>query len=394
MSHSPEISASVQSLTIEEAERSVAPWFSMPYPEQLVRKEQMLREVLGKSFESFLQPMIPCPQIVGHRNKMEFSFGYDTDDQPALGFHQRGKFWRVGDLNRSAFLTEAANNVYAELKRWALATGLPFYRQIENQGFFRYLVIREGKRTGEILVNVVVNPAGFEAEINRVKSELIAKAEQRREITSLWLTYRRSVGDAATGEHSERLAGAPVIREQVLDLTFLISPSSFFQVNTPGTEVLYEKLRELVAELPQRRTVVDLYCGSGGIALTLARQFDHVVGIDSDTESIRLAGENARLNRMENAIFLCAQAKRLESLVPRPLQVLVVDPPRAGLAPKVVRSIMRVAPQYVIYISCNPQSCRDNVRAMSRQYQIQQIIPVDLFPHTPHIELIATLISS
>lgn len=391
MSNSHEPSAPVQTLVIEEAERSVAPWFSMPYEEQLERKDQMLREVLGKSFESLLKPMIPSPHIIGHRNKMEFSFGYDADDKPSLGFHQRGKFWRVEDLGRSAFLTDAANHVYAEIKRWALATGWPFYRQIENQGFFRYLVIREGKRTGEILVNLVVNPIGSEDWIQRVKAELAAQAERARPIASLWLTHRRSVGDAATGEQSELLAGAPVIRETVLDLTFLISPFSFFQVNTFGTEVLYGKLRELAAELPQRRTLVDLYCGSGGIALTLARQFDQVVGVDSDAESIRLAVENAKLNQMENAIFLCAQAKQLGNVVPRPLDVLVVDPPRAGLPPKVVRSVLRLAPKHLIYISCNPQSFRDNVQAMRRQFQVEQITPVDLFPHTPHIELIASL---
>jgi 23S rRNA (uracil1939-C5)-methyltransferase len=300
----------------------------------------------------------------------------------------------VGDLTRSAFLTEAANHVYAEIKKWALDTGLPFYRQIDNQGFFRYLVIREGKRTGEILVNLVVNPAGFEDEINRVKSELMAKAEQRRDITSLWLTYRRSVGDAATGEKSELLAGAPVIRENVLDLTFLITPSVFFQVNTFGTEVLYGKLRELAAGLPQRRTLVDLYCGSGGITLTVGRQFNQVVGIDADTESIRLAGENAKMNQIENATFLCAQAKQSGNVVPRPIDLLVVDPPRAGLAPKVVRNVLHMAPRHLIYISCNPQSFRENVRAMRRQFQVEQIIPVDLFPHTPHIELIAALVST
>jgi len=393
MSNPHEPSASIQALAIEDAERSVAPWFSLPYEEQLERKDQVLREVLGKPFESFLKPMIPSPHIIGHRNKMEFSFGYDADEKPALGFHQRGKFWRVEDLGRSAFLTEAANHVYGEIKRWALATGWPFYRQIENQGFFRYLVIREGKRTGEILVNLVVNPIGAEDRLQRMKTELAASAGQARHIASLWLTHRRSVGDAATGEQSELLAGAPVIRENVLDLTFLISPFSSFQVNTFGAEVLYGKLRELAAELPQRQTVVDLYCGSGGIALTLSRQFNHVVGIDSDAESIRLAVENAKLNQMENATFLCAPAKQLRNVVPRPLDLLVVDPPRAGLPPKVVRSVLHVAPKYLIYISCHPQSFRENVQAMRRQFQVEQITPVDLFPHTPHIELIALLVS-
>lgn len=386
-------SAPVQALAIEDAERSVAPWFSLPYPEQLERKHRILREVLGHPFEPLIQPMLPSPEIVDHRNKMEFSFGYDEDEKPALGFHQRRKFWRVEDLNRSAFLTEAANQVYAEIKRWALETGLPFYRQIDNQGFFRYLVVREGKRTGEIMVNLVVNPAGFEDEIERVKSQLVAITERRATITSLWLTHRRSVGDAAVGEKSERLAGAPVIREKLLDLTFQISPLSFFQVNTFGAEALYGKLRELAAGLAERQTLVDLYCGSGGIALALSRQFERIIGIDSDAESIHLAVENARINQIDNTTFLCTQAKQAQEAVSLPIDLLVVDPPRAGLAPKVIRSVRRMAPKYMIYISCNPRSFREDMRVLRRQFQVEGIIPIDLFPHTPHIELIATLVS-
>jgi 23S rRNA (uracil1939-C5)-methyltransferase len=385
--------APVQLPEIEEAERSVAPWFSLPYEEQLQRKQQMLQEILDGPYRSRIQPIIPSPRIVGHRNKMEFSFGYNSDEKSALGFHQRSKFWRVEDLNRSTFLTEVANHVYAEIKYWAIRTGLPFYRQVQNQGFFRYLIIREGKRTGEVLVSVVVNPSGFEREMSRVTSELVAIAQRCPAITSLWLTYRRSVGDAAVGEQSELIAGAPVIREQVLDLTFQISPASFFQVNTFGAEVIYDKLRELSAELPQRQTLVDLYCGSGGIALTLSRLFTTAIGIDSDRESIRLAVENAKTNWMDNAIFICAQAKQAMHVASLPNDLLVVDPPRAGLPPKVVNNVLRMAPRHLIYISCNPRSFRENLRALRRQFHVEAIIPVDLFPHTPHIELIASLVS-
>lgn len=384
--HNP---AAVHSFPIEEAEHSVAPWFSIAYHEQLERKEQRLREVLDPSLAPLIQPILPSPRIVGHRNKMEFSFGYDDDERPALGFHQRGKFWRVKDLNRSMFLSDAANEVYATLKQWAFQTGLPFYRQVDNRGFFRYLVIREGKYTGEVLANLVVNPSGYENQIEALTSELIGLAQRVPSLASLWLSFRRSVGDAATGEESRCLAGSPVIHEKLLGLTFLISPSSFFQVNTFGAEVLYEKLRQLVSELAPRHRLVDLYCGSGGIALILSSLFDEIIGIDSDAESIGLARENARLNGIDNTHFICSRAKHIHQVLSPPIDVMVVDPPRAGLTPKAARNVLRIAPRHLIYISCNPHSFRENIRLLRRRFQVKHIIPVDLFPHTPHIELMA-----
>ncbi len=386
--HNP---AAVHSFPIEEAERSVAPWFSLAYHEQLERKEQRLREVLDPSLTSLIEPILPSPRIVGHRNKMEFSFGYDDDERPALGFHQRGKFWRVQDLNRSAFLSDAANDVYAALKQWAMRTGLPFYRQVDNRGFFRYLVIREGKYTGEVLANLVVNPSGYEERVEGLAAELVQLAQRLPALASLWLSFRRSVGDAATGEESRCLAGSRLIHEKLLGLTFLISPSSFFQVNTFGAEVLYEKLRQLVSELAPRRRLVDLYCGSGGMALILSPLFDELIGIDSDVESIGLARENAQLNGINNTRFICSRAKQIHQVLSPPIDVMVVDPPRAGLTPKAARNVLRMAPRHLIYISCNPHSFRENMRLLRRRFQVKHIIPVDLFPHTPHIELIARL---
>jgi 23S rRNA (uracil1939-C5)-methyltransferase len=373
---------------IEEAEQSVAPWYSIPYEEQLERKTETLHKVLDR-WRHLIRPILPSPEIFGHRNKMEFSFGYDDDERPALGFHQRGKFWRVNDLNRSVFLTDRANEIYAEIKRWACQTDLPFYRQVDNRGFFRYLVLREGKRTGEVLANLVVNPSGYEDRVSQVKADLLALAERLTMITSLWLSYRRSVGDAATGEESELLHGKPTICEQVSGLTFHISPLSFFQVNSYGTEVLYEKLKELAAGSAERRWLLDLYCGSGGMTLVLSHLFEKVCGVDSDAHSINIAVENARINHILNARFVCAPANKLGAVGPMPVDLLIVDPPRAGLTPKTVKAVLRMRPKRLLYVSCNPQSFRDDARALRQELQVREIIPLDLFPHTPHIELIA-----
>lgn len=378
-------------LIIEEAEQAVAPWHALPYDEQLLRKSQMARQTLGQAYEPLIRAIVPSPRIVGHRNKMEFSFGYDAQDRPALGFHRRGKFWQVADLNRSAFLSETANHVYTMIKQWAFATKLPCYRQRNHQGFFRHLVLREGKRTGEILVCLVVNPIGFQEALARVRAELIAMTESEPAVTSLWLASRQSVGDAALGEQYELLRGRPTIREQILELVFHVSPTSFLQVNTFGAERLYECVRELAASFAHRRLLIDLFCGSGGIGLVLSHLFSSVVGVDFDAESIRMAGENAAANHIRNAVFRCAKAKQLREWVGESVDALVVDPPRAGLSPKVARQINQLAPQRVIYISCNPASFRDDMQTLQLRYDVLQITPIDLFPHTPHLELVALL---
>jgi 23S rRNA (uracil-5-)-methyltransferase RumA len=390
----PEISSGVygdiMELTlpvIEEAEQSVAPWYSVPYHEQLERKTDILHKILGAAWHPVIRPILASPQLFNHRNKMEFSFGYDQDEQPALGFHQRGKFWRVRDLNRSVCLSDKANEIYARIKEWAAQTNLPFYRQVDNRGFFRYLVLREGKRTGEVLANVVVNPSGYEDQLGGVRADLVSLAE-RAGITSLWLSFRRSVGDVATGEQSELLYGRPTITEQVSGLTFHISPASFFQVNSFGTEVLYEKLRELAGQSVERRSLLDLYCGSGGVALVLSHLFEKAYGVDSHAHSISIAVENAKLNGIQNARFICASANKVGDAIPS-VDLLVVDPPRAGLTPKTVRTVLRMKPKRLLYVSCNPESFRDDAKGLKQQLPVQEIFPLDLFPHTPHIELIA-----
>lgn len=378
-------------LVIEEAEQAVAPWYAFAYDEQLLKKQQMVHEILGEPYEPLIQAIVPSPRIVGHRNKMEFSFGYDAHGRPALGFHRRGKFWQVADLNRSAFLSETANRVYAMIKQWAFATQLPCYRQRNHQGFFRHLVLREGKQTGEILVCLVVNPIGFQEALARVRAELAAVTESEPAITSLWLASRQSVGDAAVGEEYELLRGHSTIRERILDLVFHISPTSFLQVNTFGAERLYACVRDLAATLVRRRLLIDLFCGSGGIGLTLSHLFSSVVGVDSDSESIRMARENASANHIQNAVFICAQAKQLREWTTATVDALVVDPPRAGLSPKVARQINQLAPEQLIYISCNPASFRDDMQTLRLRYEVLQITPIDLFPHTPHLELVALL---
>ena len=353
-----------------------APWQALSYEQQLRHKQSQVRNALVRlgGLDGFdLEEIEPARQQWRYRNKLEYSFG-DVDGDLVLGFHARGRWDLVVDAKDCQLASERNNTCRNELRDWARSAGLTAYDRRSGTGVMRNLVIREGRRTDRLQTRLVTSPA----EIPRPPVDLHTIVEGSGSGT-----------DGPTGvleqEHLE---------EELRGLRFRISHNAFFQTNTEMAERLYEIAVEM-AGLTGRERVFDLFCGIGSLGLTLASLAGEVWGIEIVPEAIADAEENARLNGIENARFHAGDARKeirpLLEEAGRP-DVVVVDPPRAGLSKKVVRRLIECRAPRIVYVSCNPTTLAPNAAQLSEAgYRVRRVKPVDMFPQTPHIECVALL---
>ena len=365
-----------------------APWQVLPYERQLGEKEAQVRDALERlgGFESPpVEPILPADQRLGYRNKVEYSFGADEDGELVLGFHRRGRFDVIDDVSRDILASDRVDAVREAVKAWCRAEGLSAWDRRTQSGLLRNLVVREGRRTGRLQARLVTSPrATFRA------SELAAATPAD---SVLW-TRAASVAETTREGETERVKGPLALEEKLSGLTFRISPDAFFQTNTEMAERLYGTAGEL-AGLSGRERVLDLFCGIGTIALVLALDAGEVFGVELVEQAVADAIENARVNGVDNARFFAGDVR----LAMRPLlersgkpDVVVVDPPRAGLSQKVVRRVLEAEAKRIVYVSCNPTTLAPNARQMvDAGYRLRTVRPVDMFPQTPHIECVALL---
>jgi 23S rRNA (uracil1939-C5)-methyltransferase len=336
---------------------------------------------------------------------MEFSFATrwltepevaapdDAGSRFGLGLHVRGRFDRVVDVACHLHPAEG-REILGLVRELSAAGGLPAYSTKTHEGFWRHVVLREGVHTGErmvVLITAVVPPgAPGWREVDRVAAALMARGPR---ITSLIHGMNDRKAALAVSDRMRVLAGEPVIRERLLDLTFEIGPSTFFQTNTEGAEVLFREAVER-GGFRAEDTVWDLYCGAGAIALCVARGVRRVVGVEVVPEAVEAARRNAAGNAMGNAEFLCGDVKTLlreGALAGRP-DAVVLDPPRDGVHADVLAAVVRAAPARIVYVSCNPATlARDLGILAASGYVPGPVRPVDLFPHTGHIECVVRL---
>jgi 23S rRNA (uracil1939-C5)-methyltransferase len=369
------------------ADHPGAPWQVLPYERQLEVKVEQVREALERigRLEGFeLEPIVPASAEWRYRNKLEFSFGTGDDGELVCGFHAPGRWDRIVPMNDCLLASERVNAVREQVLAWCRAAGLPAWDRREQRGFLRNLVIREGRRTGELQVRLVTSTGSLDTDslVDAVACD------------GLFWTQQEQLGETATGGDTVLLSGTPQLREQLGGLEFLISPEAFFQTNTEMAERLYAVAAEY-AQLRGHERVFDLYCGIGTIALTLAARAREVVGVEIVEPAVADAIENARVNEILNARFFAGDIRlAMRDLVEqegRP-DLAVVDPPRAGLSQKVVRRIVEAQPSRIVYVSCNPTTLAPNAAQMVEAgYRLVKVRPVDMFPQTPHIESVALL---
>lgn len=393
----------IESLEVSSPHRAEAPcpYFGrcggcrlqhVAYPAQLAFKQKQVADVLERlgdlaGFE--LRPIIGAPEIYGYRNKMEFTVARAREGI-VVGLHEADRYDSVLDVERCLLQSERMNTLLDEARRFFVEHGLSAYDQDSGDGFLRFLMLREGRRTGEAMVNVVT--------ATPVVSELAPLAERLRsrlpETSSVVMNVNPKKASVAVGIEEHLLGGRDHIREKIGGLSFQISASSFFQTNTVQAERLFELVLQST-ELEGTETVIDLYSGTGAISLLLARRCRWVYGIEVAQTAVDDAALNAAANGIANCTFLAGEVRfALPALIAKGVsaEVVVADPPRAGFHPKALHALMRLAPSRIVYVSCNPSTLARDVGELVRGgYRLQWVQPVDMFPHTPHIEAVARL---
>jgi 23S rRNA (uracil1939-C5)-methyltransferase len=352
-----------------------APWQGLPYERQLAHKSEQVEEALRRigELDGFeLEAIVPAEEQWRYRNKLEYSFGEDEDGEPTLGFHARGRWDLIVDVEDCHLASEAGNEARNAVRAWAREESVPAYDAGARRGVLRNLAVREGRRTGQLQTRLVTSPARFP----RPPVDLHTQIE----------------GDSGGTDGPTGVLGAERLREELCGLKLEMSHGAFFQTNTEMAERLYGVAAEF-AGLSGRERVFDLYCGIGTIGLTLAGQAGEVWGLEIVPEAIADAERNAERNGIENAHFLAANARTgVRPLIEKAgkADVVVIDPPRAGLSQKIVRRVLECEAKKIVYVSCNPTTLAPNAAQLAEAgYRLTRVRPVDMFPQTPHIECVA-----
>lgn len=358
------------------------------YEKQVREKEKLVRESLQK-LGGFADPpveaIIPSLDVFFYRNKMEFSFA-DQNGKLVLGLHERGHFEKMFDVESCFLQSELSNQIVAFSRNYFARTGLPGYNWHTHEGFLRFLVIREGKKTGEVMVALVTSRK--EADLKGWAQELVQKFSP---ITSVLHLINPTKAQVATGEEEIVLWGQPYIKEKIGKFDFFLSAKTFLQTNSRQTEKLYQTALEL-SQLSGNERVLDLYCGAGTISLFISSFAKEVEGVEIVPEAIEMAEKNKKENSVTNVRFTLGEARKIAKqyrLENRKFDRIIVDPPRAGLHPKVIRDILPLGAEKIVYVSCNPTTfARDAKLFAEGGYQPKRVIPVDMYPHTFHVELV------
>ena len=380
-------------------------WQHLPYEMQLQAKQQQVYDQLvriGHLSIPEISPIIPSDNTRYYRNKLEFTFSSKRwiygDENPeelspqercGLGFHVGRFFDKVLDIKHCWLQKEPSNRIRLFMKDYALSHGLEFYNIRENTGFLRNMVVRSNT-AGDIMLTVV-----FAFEDHSLMDPFLSSIyEAFPEIKSLYYVINSKLNDSISDQECILFRGDDAIWERMENLRFKIGPKSFYQTNSEQAYKLYSAARNLAA-LEGGEVVYDLYTGTGTIAQFVSAKASKVIGIEYVKEAIDDANVNAEANGITNCSFYAGDMKDVltsdfikENGTP---EVMIIDPPRAGMHPDVVKTILEAAPQRIVYVSCNPASQARDLAMMSEKYEITAVQPVDMFPQTIHVENICAL---
>lgn len=365
---------------------------SVAYEEQLKIKSDQVKKILDDAivapyeFEGILQ----SPLIEGYRNKMEYTFGDEVKDGDlALGMHKRNSMYDIVTVNNCKIVDKDYQKVLECVYLYFKDKNIPYFHKIRHDGYLRHLLVRKAVKTKQILVDLVtttqmdIDLAPLAKELQNLKLE--------GKIVGFLHTFNDGVADIVRNERTEIVFGRDYIEEELLGLSFKISAFSFFQTNSLGAEVLYEKAREYVGTTKDK-TVFDLYSGTGTIAQIIAPVAKKVIGVEIVEEAVEAAKVNANLNGLSNCEFIADDVlKALDNIAERP-DLIILDPPRDGIHPKALEKIIQYNVDHMVYISCKPTSlARDLDMLQARGYKVEKACCVDMFPNTVHVETVCLL---
>lgn len=376
-------------------------WQFCDYPRQLEYKRDYVidsLERIGKLQDVLVHPVIPSPDRFGYRNKMEFSFsdrrwllpeelGIDAPQKDyALGLHVSGTFYKILDIEECLLQNDTGNHVLRDVKEYTLESGIPVYGIRSHVGFWRFLMLRYSHARNGWMVNIVTS----EELKGAVQPLADLLAQKYKNITSVVNNINTRKGSIAVGEQEILLYGRPTIEDAIAGFVFEVSANSFFQTNTRGAEKLYTIVKEY-AGLTGRETVLDLYSGTGTIPIFLSSGARTVTGIEIGESAVLDAKRNCARNTISNCEFLCGDIQKILPTIDARPDVMIIDPPRGGMHPDVVKQVRSIASPRIVYVSCNPATLARDLELLKEDYHVKEVQPVDMFPHTFHVESVARL---
>jgi len=358
-------------------------WSHIPYQKQL---DQKLSDI-NSSFRSHAltlscEEIVPAPQIAHYRNRMDFAIDY----QGRVGLREKGKWWRVLD-NHCCFISDIhIESAFHTVRQWTQKANLSFFDRKAHTGLLRYAVIRCTKN-GETLITIITSAPTEESEEQRVKDALAELAAMLPTQHVVW-SIADTVSDVSRGDRIIPIQNTPYLTEQILDYQYQIHPFTFFQTNSLGAEKLLGTVLEFSSSISGKR-FVDLYCGSGFFTIPISAHYENTLGIEIEEEAIERARSNAALNNI-SIDFLAAKTED-SSWAEEPIDLLLVDPPRAGLHDRALEQLKKAHPPTLIYVSCNYKALARELQILHGHYEVENIRAIDMFPHTPHVEVVTLL---
>lgn len=366
----------------------------MPCDEQLRIKDDLVKTLIDKKGlkVNTLLPIEESPDMYRYRNKMEFTFGNsEREGELKLGFHEKGNYRNIVNIEDCQLVDTDYNEILDAVRKFVVENNFSFYDKKSHSGFLRHLVIRSGIRTSEIIVNLVTSSSNLSTFNSKAFVSLLTSLKLNNELVGILHTVNDNIRDTATGEDIRILYGRDYYMERIMELDFKVRMGSFFQTNVVAAENLYKYAIGCIDDVKDK-VIFDLFCGTGTITQSLSGAAKKVIGVDISKDAIKSAIENTKLNKIKNISFFEGDVFEVIKNITEKPDVIVLDPPRAGVNAKALEKIVEFAPREIVYISCNPKTLIDNLYYFEyNRYNIKSLKAFDNFFFTSHVEAVALL---
>ena len=357
----------------------------IPYPQQLKMKQERVNSLLSEFGK--VSSIIACEDPYNYRNKAQFSFGYDEKGKIISGYYMSGSH-RIVPVDECMLVNEGINKIYSSVKRIIISNHISVYDERRSKGCLRHVLIRSTS-LGEYMV-VLVTASAFLMKKEKIVNDIL---KYNPEVKTIVHNINEGKTSAVLGKRNIILYGKGYITDELCGMRFRISPSSFYQVNRIQTSILYEKAIE-AAEMNKYDTLIDAYCGTGTITLSASGYVKKAIGVETNHFAVKDAEINKKINDAGNCEFVCEDAGRYMDLLAKRkthIDIVIMDPPRGGSDERFLSSVMKMGPEKIIYISCNPVTLKRDLHVLKKHYDISLIQPVDMFPFTEHVETVCCL---